>query len=477
MTDAATGTATVNYISGLDAQTVYIKATVDDNGISGSVELPMQLLPDATLASIYLNADSMSLAVKGTGGIEYGAIHAVGYDINGNRVPEGMVINFVITDAPGAVDEVSLADAGWGPVEGVTNGDGVATVTIHSDTVSGTVRIRAQADTILSNSAQVLIAAGPPAHIVIGASLCNVPYWAHVADTNGIVAVISDRYLNPVNDSVVVYFSCDEGSMMSHHERTQGGYGIATSTWISGNNVTTADGIVVIMAETAGGTVADTGAFFNSHVPSVINTYGMPLSMNADGVSEIVVVVEGLDLNGNPVIGGTPFEGDATYITVEDGIFQNGCYGSSGRSILKSTTLDVDRSRAAQDDGIGAVDNVVFWHGGTAYASYAVSLLTGNSYGANSNVDGPSTVQPNESFYFDVTIKDRWENPLADHSVVLVQGTDTLGTKTTNEYGEAFGYIWVAPALDGTYTITAFDNDPRGGIVLSTSVTVAAATK
>ena len=101
-------------------------------------------------------------------------------------------------------------------------------------------RVRAYSGTVLSNATQILIAAGPPQYIVVAAPELNVPYWQRVGDTVGVVAVVSDIYMNPVNDSTVVYFTTDEATIMSHHARTKGGKGIATSTWISGNNVPTA---------------------------------------------------------------------------------------------------------------------------------------------------------------------------------------------------------------------------------------------
>ena len=43
-------------------------------------------------------------------------------------------------------------------------------------------------------------------------------------------------------------------------------------------------------------------------------------------------------------------------------------------------------------------------------------------------------------------------------------------------YGEAFGFVWTAPATEGDYFITVTDTDPRGGIILEQKVTVEAAT-
>ena len=80
---------------------------------------------------------------------------------NENNVPEGIVVNFQIISGPGGGER--LGNVGYGPYPAVTNAQGVATAPFHSGTASGTVRIRAYADTVLSNATQVLISAGPPA--------------------------------------------------------------------------------------------------------------------------------------------------------------------------------------------------------------------------------------------------------------------------------------------------------------------------
>jgi hypothetical protein len=180
VTAGGTGSANVNYVSGNDALTVYLVASVDDGGIQGNAEVQIQVTPDATVASIYLASDSMQLSVKTTGGIESGILRATCYDINGNRVPEGIPVGFIIVNGPGGGEH--LGNVGYGPLNAVTNSQGEAQASIHSGTISGTVNIRATSDTILSNATQVLISAGPPAYVVIGAEDCNVPFWDNVAE-------------------------------------------------------------------------------------------------------------------------------------------------------------------------------------------------------------------------------------------------------------------------------------------------------
>lgn len=476
-TTGGTGNASVNYVSGTTAYTVYIKVTVDDNGVEDAVEIPLQLSPNSTMNAIFLSADTMVMSVKATGGIETSILRATGFDINGNRVPAGLTINFVILDGPSGGER--LGNTGYGPYAGVTNSQGVATCPIHSDTVSGTIRVRAYADTVLSNATQVLVAAGPPAHIVVGAEECNVDFWDNVGTNNGgynnIAGVVSDRYLNPVNDSTVVYFSTDEGTMKATEERTSNREGLVSSRWYSGNNVPTADGIVEIRAETSGGTVADTSFFYNTHYASVITATGVPATILADGTSRYFVWVSAVDLNGNPVIGGTPFNGEANYLSVTGGTFEDGCAGASDRVSITSKTLDIDNSvTGGNDNGIGANDVVTFWTASGAFASYPVTVLTGTAHRGSSSINGPTSAGVGDLLNFSVTIVDRWGNPLGDHTLVMTAtgGTVSGGTQETDSYGEAAGFTWTAPAGLGDYTLTVTDTDPRGGIVLTAKVTV-----
>ncbi len=467
------GAATVSYVSGNSALTVYVRATVDDNGIVGNGEVQLQLSPDATINSIYLNSDSIQLSVKSTGGIETGFIHATCYDSKGNRVPENIAVNFIITDGPGGGEH--LENVGYGPFAAVTNTQGVASVTLHSGTVSGTVRIRAYADTVLSNATQVLISAGPPAYIVVGAEECNVPFWDNVAEEVKIVAVVSDIYLNPVNDSTVVYFSTDEGTMKSHQERTHDDEGIATTVWFSGNNVSSADGIVLVIAETAGGTVADTSFFYNSHTATNIFATGMPASIVGDGTSKFSVTVTGLDLNGNFVEAGTEMRAGANILGVSASNLEDGCGTASMRSEITSKTLTFDASTpGGNDDGIGTTDEITYWSPGGGSNSYSIQITTGVANKGNSKWDAPENAILGEIVDITVTINDRFGNPLGDHTLVLAAtaGTVSNGTQETDGYGEATGFRWTAPGAAANVSLTITDTDPRGNITFTTGVVV-----
>ncbi|UCC43010.1 MAG: hypothetical protein JSU65_07610, partial [Candidatus Zixiibacteriota bacterium] len=472
-TGGGTGTAVFTYTAGVLPQTAYIKMTIDDPRTSGSRDYPIQLIPDTAIHSIFLMTDSIQIAVTQTGGIEVATLYATGLDARGNPVGGGVPIDFFMVDDPGG--GAHLEDGTTGPVREYTNTMGVASTRVHSGTVSGTLRLRATHGTVLSNATQILISAGPPAYIVVGAWECNVDYWDNVGMFNEVTAVVADQYMNPVNDSTVVYFTTDEGTMKSHEERTAFNEGIAKTDWISGNNIGSADGVIWVYAETAGGTVRCSSSFFNTHLADTLRITGWETNLVADGEDKFTAFMTAVDLNGNPVVGGTEFKSDANYVRTAGGTFEDGCYSSDARITVTSRTLAVDRSRSGvTDNGVGAIDYVDYWVTAGASTTMICSLLTGNAYTGTSKINGQNTAAPGEVVSFSVTIMDRWGNPLADHTVNAVASGGVIAgaSQTTDSYGEASGYEWTAPLAAGDYTITCTDTDPRGLIVETLIITV-----
>ena len=419
----------------------------------------------------------MNLVVKHTGGIETANLYATGYDIFGNPVPEGMNITFTILDGPDGGEFVGT-DASATEAIAVTNSQGIATVPIHSGTISGTIRIRAFADTVLSNATQVMVSAGPPAYIVAGVDTCNVPWWYIVNERNGVAAVVSDIYLNPVNDSTLVYFSCDEGTMKSHEVRTEELEGVAYTEWISGNNVATADGIVYVYAETAGGTVACTTFFYNSS--PYFTPWAVPDAFNlqADGLSTKDVTILALDENGNFMVDGTTIDFDGgAYLSIDNATLKDGFTSCQDNiKVSSSGTLDTDNSlTGGNDDGIGRVVAIVGEAAGGGITSmFTVTLTTGTAYYENCEMSCEANVAAGTDLQVRAVIQDRWGNPLGDHTLILTAsaGSVSNGTQETNTYGEAFDFTFTAPGAAGNVVLTIEDTDPRGGVVLTKSVTV-----
>ncbi len=479
------GQIVIDYTAGTEATTVYFTITVDESGgIGGYAETSIQLTPDATVASIVMDADDIHLAVKRTGGMETSTIRAVGYDAYGNTVPEGITMLFIITDGPDNTDDGerlgTLTGASRrGPYVTTTNSMGQAYCPISSGTVSGTIRVRAYVDTVLSNATQIMVHAGPPARIVVGAEECNVPYWGMVNETNELVALVSDIYNNPCQDSTVVYFTCDEGVVMAHQNRIDGEEGLASSTWMSyGSDQTVDDGIVMIKVETNGGTLVDSGYFINSWYPDTLWFAIWPQTMAAHTEAHGFIFVEVRDLNMNYCVELSRIKFESEFVTFIERENGDGCYSSAISNYAQGKVLAQDYSmNSVSDDGIGAIDYITVRFGFGASATAPCTLLTGMTYSKSCIIDIPSSVPTSSTTPFSVIIKDRFGNPLGDHDLTAtLTGLGSLAgaNQSTNTYGEAVGFSYTSPAVESTVIINITDNDARGATTFSIQIKVTA---
>lgn len=478
VTTDAQGIATATFTAGTEPYDVYIQAVVNDAALTGSREMMLFMSPLVVLNTIFLYSDSMHLSVISTGGIQTAMLHAIGFDVDGNPVPSGYLITFTIVNSPGGgehlYDNANTAD----PYTVVTDETGTASVSITSGTISGTIRIRATYQTVLSEATQILVSAGPPKYITVAADSCNVPFWNVIDAEQGVVAIVSDIYNNPVNDSIMVYFWTEEGSMKSHEVRTNSLEGRVNSIWMSNMQpAATINGEVWVWAETAGGTVVDSTMFWNSFVPAVLTVTGLGDSIPADGKSKLVYSITAVDLNGNPVVAGTKYSVKGDPLGVTDGFFQDGCPVAWDEGEITSVKLEQDFSTPGPtDDGVGQVATVVFRSGYAVTSIHTVFITTGEAYSKESSIDCETSAAWSEAVPIGAVIKDRNGNPLGDHTLNMTAsgGTVAGATQTTNQYGEAIGFSWTSPAADGTYTITITDTDPRGGIILTKQITVTA---
>ena len=248
--------------------------------------------------------------------------------------------------------------------------------------------------------------------------------------------------------------------------------------WFSGNNVDSADGIVVIYAETSGGTVKDTSFFFNTGYAQFVEIdSGYTHAVPADGATKFNVYAAGFDVNHRPLVSGYPIFTKARFLTTNNSALTDGCNASMAVIELGSKTLDADYSvTGVADDGIGAVDAVEF-RCGFVTSTIHVQLLTGYSSRSLSIFNGPAQLDTGKTADFGATIKHRWGNPLGDHTLRLsaTGGTVLSNTHMTDGYGEAYGFRYQAPATAGTQILTLDDLDPRGGgLRLTISVTISA---
>lgn len=471
-TTTVNGQAQVTYHSGSQATTVYIRATMLDNGEAEYSEISAKLNPNTTVASITLDHNGEDLRVKGVGGIEFSIVTATAYDEFGNTVPEGIPVDFTIANGPNGGENIE--SEGYGPVTKTTNSQGQAFATVYSGTVAGTIRLRASSGTVLSAVTQLAVNAGPPAHMSVGALNCNVRSWDIVNAENEIGVNVADIWGNPVPDSTAVYFTTEEGIVVAYG-LTGVGYqkGITGSRWHSGNPRN--DGIVMIWVETAGGTLRDSVAFISSGPSWDVDVLQYPSSLVADGEAKGKVVVRVLDINQNYVVAGTTVKFETDFGSLNGGGTSDGCYGSLFEANYVSEVLKRDYSNVSPDDGIGAVAIVTVNAGGvvgpTTY--FQTLFLTGNTYTGNSDIVIDPEIEPSSTVPFSVVVKDRAGNPLGGHHVQISASVGSLSSTAmiTNEFGEC-NLFYTAPAAVGACIITVTDSDPRGNVSFAKKVKI-----
>ncbi len=461
------GLASTYFVS-TDTGTVTLQAIITGDTMTTTLRITTTPTPSGSIASIEFYSTRPSIQVKGTGGIESAVLVAVGYNEYGGRVGSGNEIVIRILNGPHGGE--NLEDQDYGPVTKETNDSGCAFVTLNSGTISGTVELRAEVDSIRSRVTRVAIHAGPPAYLTLGIKPLNIRGWDVVNATADVLAMVDDVYGNPVQDSTAVYFGTEEG-MVDAYALTSGG--LATSTYHSGEPRN--DGLAHIWASTSGGTVADTIVLIVSGPPDSITIITYPLTLMADGVSKGGVVVRVLDLNGNFVVAGNKVDMKTDFGTCASGVTKDGVNSSIFETELLSQVLTRDYSPVSPDDSIGAISNL------TAKAEFAsatvqMNFLTGYAYYKNCLIDISGTVAYGATEPFTVIIKDRAGNPLGGHSIsaTVTSGSISGSPKITNGYGETSNLFFTAPT-DTTIksaTISVTDNDPRGGLTVTKKVSL-----
>ncbi|MCH8993202.1 MAG: hypothetical protein IIA44_15800, partial [Acidobacteria bacterium] len=465
------GRAVANFTSGNTAGLVYIKATVGEPGFNISDDISISLTSADSVHSIALTPEWQQIQVKATGGIEWARIMAEAYDAFGNPAPEGREIEFLITAGPGGGEDINGDPVG--PVTVLTNSLGQAEITLNSGNRPGTVRLLARSGAVVSAATQVAVRSGPPAFISVGAEDCNVPSWAIVNYLNPVTALVVDQWGNEVADSTSVWFGTEQG-LIEGEAATFAAFtfrGVAQSIWHSGAPKN--DGYVYYWCETAGGTVADTSMFWESGLAGGGLYLRAPDTMWADGDSKEEVVIQVWDLNGVFMDTDTEIEVDADLGTISSGLLGDGCNSSIYATHYVAPTLDRDFMVTIPDSGIGAIATIKARVGGFFgfNGEAKVVLLTGTAYGKLSTVDMSLSVVYGTTVPIEVTILDRWGNPLGGHLIEIVDdgagGTVTGSPKYTNEYGVASGFTFTATANQSVNSafVTMNDLDPNfGGI-------------
>lgn len=192
--------------------------------------------------SIELEYFPGSVGVRGSGRNETLLITATVRDANNNPVLDGTSVRFNINNSPGGGDFLSSTGI-------IPTINGRATVSYNSGTVSGSVRIRATCGTVSAVSTEILIYAGPPfienvaqgcntSHMSLAPSPCSMFGMDVVGDSVTLVALVGDRYNNPVTPGTAVYFTTSGGVITTATGYTDSS-GFARVRLFSGNPLPT----------------------------------------------------------------------------------------------------------------------------------------------------------------------------------------------------------------------------------------------
>jgi adhesin/invasin len=281
-----------------------IRATV------GSIfdEINIQLRPGPP-NSILLSYNPNTLGVKDSGRNQSLMVTALVVDSKNNPVSDGTYVAFSLFSSPGGGEVLSSA----APVPTL---NGVAQVSLNSGIRSGSVRILARVTDaqgvpivpeVRSVSTEIIIFAGPPfienindrttSHLSVGARPLNVYGWNVVNNIATVVALVGDKYNNPVPAGTAVYFTTT-GGVISTHTGFTDDEGVATVTIHTGQPYPTiARYYNTFFDPNFPGNVIP-GPIPDFENGEVLNSVGDMIEN--DGIVRILAETEGVDSNGNP---------------------------------------------------------------------------------------------------------------------------------------------------------------------------------
>lgn len=228
-----------------------------------------------------------SVGVRASGRNETLLITALVRDVNNNPVIDGTPVRFNINGSPGGGDFLSSVD----PIPTI---NGRATVSYNSGTRSGSVRIRATCGAISAVSTEILIYAGPPyieninagcetSHMSLAPSPCSMFGMDVIGDSVVLVAIVGDRYNNPVTPGTAIYFTTSAGVITTSTGYTDSA-GFARVTLYSGNPLPSIERWWNTLSDPNIG-----GPILCSSVPS------------QPGVAKVLATSAGVDANGDSV--------------------------------------------------------------------------------------------------------------------------------------------------------------------------------
>ncbi|KAA3657785.1 MAG: hypothetical protein DWQ10_12510, partial [Calditrichaeota bacterium] len=311
-------TSTAETQNGVARATYSAKATglAEITASVGAVSrtITIRLRPGAP-NSILLTYDPTSLGVKDSGRNTTLTVTADVRDVQNNPVLDGTRVRFRIYASPGGGEFLST-------LEPVPTINGLAHVSLNSGIRSGTVRIQAEVvdgnnfplnPAIQAVSTDVIVFAGPPfianvndrstSRLSAGPEPVNIYGWHVVNNTTTIVAVLGDKYNNPVPAGTAVYFTTSGGIISTHTGYTDE-EGVATVTLHSAQPYPNVPRFYNTFADPNSGhpnfilpSDSIPGPIPDLEFGTIDNSYDNTSQNN--GIARVLAVTEGVDANGN----------------------------------------------------------------------------------------------------------------------------------------------------------------------------------
>ncbi|MBT4484380.1 MAG: hypothetical protein HOC71_11970, partial [Candidatus Latescibacteria bacterium] len=335
------GVATTTFTSGSNAGLVYIVVSYG-NTLIDTVEVNVTEVPTPETApgapqSIELSFSPPYTNVLGSGLNETLIITANVKDNKNNLVIDGNLIKFELVGTYDPLVSISPPGDTQHESSSIPTLNGIAKVSFHSGTKSGTIRVKATvidnagvpvSPTISSETTQFLIYSGPPyldmtdsddpftnSRITVYSGPINIFAYEFGTEANqsNITVTISDEYQNPVPAGTAVYFTTSGGYIT-----TASGYtdeeGTATVTLYGGNPYPTL---------TNSGSIVNPNAHIAGQLPSFsIPTFDFDMDGSPNhGIAVVSAYTEGRDHNGDNVTawnyGLVVFSGPVSTFTVD----------------------------------------------------------------------------------------------------------------------------------------------------------------
>jgi hypothetical protein len=259
-------------------------------------------------ASIVLvSTSAQSIGVKETGSVESALITFEVQDSSGNaiNIDHSTLVNFSLGSSPGGGEYIN-------PTSAKTDANGQVIVSISSGTKAGVVQFVAQINsngkTIVSKPVNITIHGGHPDkdHLTIYPKNLNVAGWHIDGNTDEVIAIVGDKYANPVKPLTATYFTTTggiiEGSALTDND------GEGQVQLITGNpypvDPVFGPGFATVTVYTADenyNTISDTALVLFSGASIIAAADSFP-EVPYPGEEAVQYTIK--DVNGNPIASG-----------------------------------------------------------------------------------------------------------------------------------------------------------------------------